>query len=611
MAELAGAGTAPEIKSSRARQWGIVPTLVAVVLFTFFGVLGNAFVHYDDAQNIYNNPHVEGLSGPNVAWMLTDTRYAPRYMPLGWMCYALDRQLFGLNPGIWHAGNLLFHALNSVLLFFLLKKLAGRAVGTTPSGDSRPDWCAGIAALLWAVNPLRVEIVGWASARIYEVVVLFVLIWLLAWIEAETAATPLRRRLFSWISLSAYAASLFTYPLALFAPAVLFALDIFPLRRAPATLPLRRAPATLRGWFARESRPLWRDKVPFFIVAAVVLIITAAVRIGADEQFRSPTLQEFGLVDRLMQAAYVLGYYAWKPLVPSSLAASYPTLHAFNPLGFKFIASLVAVVGATIFAVREYRRWPAVFAVVLCHAAVLFPVLGLTEYPHSPFDRYSYLHGLLWSAAFACGLCAIWHVMPWRTIAASVALGASCVFVFLSRAQAPVWHDTISLYENIVARFGEHPGRGRFDEVLGVYYLRAGRTNDAVASFYKAIDYDNRRTDRNIYVERVIPRCERRLADVSARTGDPAGAARHYAEALKSEWSPLEMISISVAYSRVLTELDRPAEAVTWLEKALELSPESAALHRQLGAVLQKLGREGEAQRHFQEERRLLAASRS
>lgn len=102
--------------------------LTAFVLLAFGGVMNHEFVHFDDARNIYSNPNVSGLNAATIQWLLTDTSYAPRYMPLGWLCYAVDRQLFALNPVGWHLGNLLLHLINTLLLFHLLKTLARQAV---------------------------------------------------------------------------------------------------------------------------------------------------------------------------------------------------------------------------------------------------------------------------------------------------------------------------------------------------------------------------------------------------------------------------------------------------------------------------------------------------
>jgi hypothetical protein len=601
MAEHATGRASPTLlKTSRGLLCVLILLLLGIVFFVFRGVLGHEFVHYDDSMNICDNPHVNGLTAENIVWMLTDTTCS-RYMPLGWMCYALDRQLFGLNPHIWHAGNLLVHLLNTLLLFFVLKELVFLAAVKREAAQREKisTWCGALGALCWAVNPLRVEPVAWASARIYGMLVLFALVWIFAWLRAQSSQTPRQRRCYSWLALGAYAASLLTYPIALFAPVVLLALDVFPLRRAPQKL---------NGWWQRENWNLWRDKIPFFLVSATVLAVTVGARMGADPRFRPVTLAEFGLVDRAMQACYVLAYYVWKPWAPFSLSAAYPTLHAFNPFDLKFIASGVFVVLTTVFVLRSYRRWPALFALWICHGLILLPVLGLSEYPHSAYDRYSHLHSVLWSAAIAGGLYFLWDSVR-RRIVCGMLMAACVLFAFLSVSQVPIWKNSFTIYGSIVARFGENPGRGRFDESLGVFYLRAGQTNQAVESFKNAVYYDARRTDRHIYVEEIIPRSERKLAEISLNSGDLTGAVTHLEAALKSERRPVYIVALALRFSATLAKLNRESEALPWLRRAIETVPENPALHHELGNVLQTLGRDAEARPHFDEERRLKAAA--
>ncbi|HWN93933.1 MAG TPA: hypothetical protein VNT99_02780 [Methylomirabilota bacterium] len=589
------------VSSFRPLRMALIISLIGVVFVVFRGVLGHEFVHYDDSLNIYDNQNVSGLSWKNIQWMLTDTSYAPRYMPLGWMCYALDRQLFGLNSQIWHAGNLLVHLLNTLLLFFLLKELISLAANKHDpmERETVSNWCAAIGALFWAVNPLRVETVAWASARIYGVAVLFALVWLLAWLRAQSAQTPRQRRCYSWLALGAFTASLLTYPLAIFASVLLLAFDVFPLRRAPLKL---------TGWLQGEGWKLWREKIPFFLVTAAILVVTVGARMGADPRFRPPTLAEFGALDRVMQACYVLTYYVWKPWEPFQLSAAYPTLHAFNPLGWKFLASAAFVVVTTIITLGSYRRWPILLAIWICHGLILLPVLGLSEYPHSAFDRYSLLHGILWSAVIAGGLYAIWDRERGRQIVGGTLVAVSAVFAFFSVSQIPAWKNTVAIYNSIVDRFGEHPGRGRFDEVLGVFYLRAGQTNKAIESLTAAVYYDSRRTDRHAYVEKIIPRCELRLAEICVGKGDWPSAAAHIQAALQAERDPVYIVTLAFKLSAALAKCSRDTEALPWLKKAAEIAPENAALHRELGMVLQKLGSDTESRRHFEEERRLKAA---
>ena len=82
-----------------------------------------------------------------------------RYKPLIWLAYALIYQLGGLKPFGYHLANLLIHGCNAVLVFMVIRQLLeaanpAQSAGERPAQATLPAACG---ALLWAINPLRVE----------------------------------------------------------------------------------------------------------------------------------------------------------------------------------------------------------------------------------------------------------------------------------------------------------------------------------------------------------------------------------------------------------------------------------------------------------------------
>ncbi len=580
--------------ADRKLQGWLLAGVVALTLTVFAGVGSNEFVHFDDNINIYENPHLSGLSAASLKWMFTDTAYAKRYMPLGWLTYAATQQLFGLNPRAFHAVSLLLHLANVVVLFLVLKRLSRLA---SPGKAKAALWCAAAGALCWAVSPLRVEAVAWASSLIYCPATLLALIWVMCWLRAqdETLSAAARKASY-WCSVGAYAASLLTYPLALFAPVILFALEVFPLRRAG----LRMA-----DWRGANSRWLWLDKLPFLALAGAGLMLTVWARTFSEGDYNKTVgVTDFSTVPRVMQACYVWVYYLWKPWAPLDLAPVYPTLHGFQPLSlpFVFCAALLVAITTWLFTQRQSR--PGLFVLWCCHLLILVPFLGLTEHNHSPADRYAYLHGLLWSALVTTGLGAWWKTGR-RAQLAGVVLAAACLaFALLAWQQVPAWRHTIALHRHLLARLGEDPARARYDEVLGVHYLRAGLTNDAIASFENAIRFDAARRDRQFADEGIPARAHLSLGNIFARQGQFAAAIEHYRAAWQADpGSASAAVNLGLTYA----ELRRFDEAQQSFEAALRLNPASVSAHHNLGTLLRQLGREEQARRHFDEARRLFA----
>ncbi|HSV27099.1 MAG TPA: hypothetical protein VLH60_04320, partial [Sedimentisphaerales bacterium] len=77
---------------------GVAALLAAAVIAAFWGVSGNDFIYFDDAQYITENDFIkDGLSWNVVKWALT-AGHAGNWHPLTWLSHALDIELFGLDP---------------------------------------------------------------------------------------------------------------------------------------------------------------------------------------------------------------------------------------------------------------------------------------------------------------------------------------------------------------------------------------------------------------------------------------------------------------------------------------------------------------------------------
>jgi len=97
--------------------------LVTATLAVYWQVQIFDFVNFDDNTYVYDNSHVQnGLTFENITWAFTAT-HASNWHPLTWLSHMLDCQLYGMNSGRHHLTNLLFHIVNTLLLFFVLTKM--------------------------------------------------------------------------------------------------------------------------------------------------------------------------------------------------------------------------------------------------------------------------------------------------------------------------------------------------------------------------------------------------------------------------------------------------------------------------------------------------------
>jgi hypothetical protein len=143
--------------------------LAAAVFLVFLPVLKCQFVNLDDPLYVTSNSNVQaGLTHAGLVWAFR-TGDAGNWHPLTWISHMLDCQLYGLGPAGHHLTNLLFHALNSILLFILLQRLTGAL------------WRSAFVAALFALHPLHVESVAWISERKDVLSACFFMLTLLAY----------------------------------------------------------------------------------------------------------------------------------------------------------------------------------------------------------------------------------------------------------------------------------------------------------------------------------------------------------------------------------------------------------------------------------------------
>ena len=76
------------------------------------------FLNYDDPDYVARNYVLQAFSLANLKtiWFSFDM---PQYYPMVFTSFLIERSLFGLDPHAFHATNVLLHALNSALAFFL------------------------------------------------------------------------------------------------------------------------------------------------------------------------------------------------------------------------------------------------------------------------------------------------------------------------------------------------------------------------------------------------------------------------------------------------------------------------------------------------------------
>ena len=169
---------------------GVAPLLVALITFgAFLPTLQNGFVDWDDPTNLIDNPHYRGLGWSHLRWMFTTTLMG-HWIPLSWVTFGADYLVWGMKPVGYHLTNLLLHTGGAVVFYFVALRLLRAA--TTGPGEIALRAGAGVAALFFAIHPLRVESVAWVTERRDVLSGLWFLLTILTYLKAANPVAPWR-----------------------------------------------------------------------------------------------------------------------------------------------------------------------------------------------------------------------------------------------------------------------------------------------------------------------------------------------------------------------------------------------------------------------------------
>jgi len=442
-------------KSSDAPLW-IGGGIVLLVLFSFGQVLRHEFLFYDDGYYLTHNEVISrGLTWDGFLWVWTAV-VANMWSPLTLLSHMVDVSLFGMRPGLHHFENAVLHAVNAVLLFYLLRRLTWAT------------WRAGIVAAIWAVHPLRAESVAWAAERKDVLSALFWLLTMLAyvrWVERRSAGRYA-------IVVAMFVLGLLSKPMLVTLPFALVLLDFWPLGRV-------RMEGEVAGGL--RLRSLLLEKWPLFglSIAAIGMTVWSQGSTGA-----MGSMEQYPLWARLANAALAYGMYVWTMIVPVNLAVMYPHLGPGVDVE-RAIAVAAGLAAFSALALFAWKRFPYLLFGWFWFLGTLVPVIGLVQVGStSRADRYTYLPQIGLLVAIVWTIAAlVEHRAALRKLALAVAAIALVTLTGLCYRQVSFWRNPVTLFEHTVI-VSPYSANAHFN--LGVGYVNVSRPELAAPVFARA-----------------------------------------------------------------------------------------------------------------------------
>jgi protein O-mannosyl-transferase len=582
----------PKTAETRMAKWAIPVAIALVTIVAFLPVLDNGFVAWDDDKNFVENPHFRGLGLEQLHWMWT-TFHMGHYVPLSWMTLGFDYELWGMNPTGYHLTNLLLHAASAVVVYFIARTVLRSSIGEAAKTASlRVELAAAFSALFFAVHPLRVESVAWATERRDVLSGLFYFSSILVYLRSRSDSATRRSY---WAAIALFVCALLSKATSMSVPAVLLVLNVYPLRRLGGNA----------GWWNVAAKCVYAELIPFAVLAAA----TAMLSIVA---LHPPS--QLGIVAKLAVSAYSLVFYLAKTFVPVGLSPLYEMPQHVVPTDARFIVSVVIVLGLAAMAWLLRRRWPSVTTALVLFFIVTLPMLGVVQNgPQIAADRYTYFAAPALAVLLGAGFLALLRSKSLASGGATIVVLALCA---LTWQQSRVWHDSETLWsrvldvdsessiahsamsnvlyrENRVEQAMAHSKRAvtiapNYPEALnglGVGLAREGRLSDAIEQYRRALairpNYDDAEANWGVTL---------------VQQNDVAGAVEHYRRALAI--NP-DNSNAQVNWGNALVRLNRPDEAITHYEAAARIRPDNAEAQHNWGVALAREGKYAEAIEHF------------
>ena len=455
-----------------------------MVFSAYLPCIQNSFI-WDDDLNIYENSCLTESGGLLRIWGSFDLY---QYYPLTFTSFYLEHILWEFSPAGYHITNILLHAINAILVFFILQR-----IGLKYS-------LALFTASLFAIHPIQAESVAWATERknlLSGVFYFSSFLLYLKFLDKEK----------NWL----YGLSLFIF------------LDALLSKTTTVTLPL-----SLLLVEYLHSKSINRNcllRISGFLIPSIVMgLITSYL-----ETYRYGMLREdwsISALQHVIVAPRVLLFYATKIVLPINMCFIYPKWEIDTNLIWNYWPAMLFVGLGTILWWQRRRITPIIWFGLAHYLVSLLPASGIISFYFMRFsfvqNHFQYLAGLGIMVIMGIAGSGIINRIADESIQSkvSVLLGTTlligCGFMTFDqckiyRNNETLWHDTISknpdawiAYNNLACLLNE---QGKFDEGitycqkaiaihpnfievhnnLGTAYMNKGMFDEAISEYKKAL----------------------------------------------------------------------------------------------------------------------------
>ncbi len=409
----------PALSVSKPNQNKWIWVALGVVLLTTFAIYFKAIkfdflITWDDNFYITYNNAIKDLHWANIKLFFTEF-FVWNYQPITMLMYAIEYKLVGNSASLYHLNNIIFHLINTYLVFILVRKISPKNAVV-----------ALITAAFFAIHPMHVESVAWVAERkdvLYSFFFLLSLIVYTNYLKSDKLKHLILAGVFFTLSCLSKSA-------AVILPLVMFLFDYY---------------------FNRKyTWKMFVEKLPFFVIS----LIFGIVAMNSQTTAINDTFSKIAIIDRISLVSYSVISYLFKAFVPVNLSAIYPyPLELGGPLPIVYYFSIFCIC-CLLFFVWFSLKWgkDVIFGFCFFIITIILVLQFIPVGNATMADRYTYIPyiGVFYIAGKYIEYLANRISTKYITI---VLIIGFVVFSSISNARVKKWENDETLFSDVIAKY--------------------------------------------------------------------------------------------------------------------------------------------------------------
>jgi len=487
-----------ENKSSNRWIWYALVFVLIITFVIYFNTLKFGFLDtWDDNLYIRDNISIKNLNWQNFKLFFSSIS-ANNYQPILLFFYALEYKIGSGSASIFHFNNILFHILNTYLVFILTRKISPKSYIV-----------ALVTSAFFAVHPMHVESVAWVAETkdiLYSFFFLLSLIMYTNYLNSHKSK-------FIIYAFVLFVLSCLSKSAAVILPLLMFLFDYYLVRKFDWKIII--------------------EKFPFLIISLIFGLVAIYSQKGAIQD-RAP---DMSTIEHISIVSFSFMSYIFKVFIPFNLSAvySYPIEFGSKFSVTYYLSTLVVLL--LFYFVWYSRRWGRdivfgflFFIITIILVLQFVPVGGATmadRYTYIPYIGFFFIIGKLLEK-LSVQLHSNKNLLKY---ASTFLIIVFIAFSTISFARVKVWENDDTLFSDTLSKF---PNCGIAYRMRGIYfqhYHSKNKINKEDDLKKAATDYEN--SLKYIIVPKDNKGVYFNIGVIKAELGDVESAIQWYGKSIE------------------------------------------------------------------------------